>query len=68
MALRLRRWRSRNVPANSRPHAFCWSVPAAALHRIFVQLADGGGPTVRYIDLFGSDLRSGQPLRERVEP
>lgn len=41
---------------------------SAALRRIFVQLADGGGPTVRYIDLFGTDLTSGKPLRERIEP
>jgi hypothetical protein len=40
----------------------------AVLRRIFVQLADGGGPTVRYIDLFGTDLASGKPLRERLEP
>lgn len=41
---------------------------SAALRRIFVQLADGGGPTVRHIDLFGTDLASGRPLRERLEP
>jgi Domain of unknown function (DUF4833) len=41
---------------------------AAALHRIFVQLADGGGPTARYIDIFGTDLATGQPVRERLEP
>lgn len=41
---------------------------SAALRKIFVQLADGGGPTVRYIDLFGTDLASGKPLRERLEP
>jgi hypothetical protein len=39
-----------------------------ALQRIFVQLADGGGPTVRYIDLFGTEISSGRALRERVEP
>src|SRR5690348_16962868 len=41
---------------------------SAALHRIFVQLADGSGPTVRHIDLLGTDLASGKPLRERLEP
>src|SRR6185295_647265 len=28
----------------------------AVLQRIFVQLAGGGGPSVRYIDLFGTEL------------
>jgi hypothetical protein len=41
---------------------------AAALQRIFVQLAERGGLSVRYIDLFGTDLASGQALRERLEP
>jgi len=41
---------------------------AAVLQRIFVQLADGGGPTVRHIDLFGTELDSGRPVRERLEP
>jgi len=40
----------------------------AALQRIFVQLAKGGGPSVRYLDLFATDLSSGQPLHERLEP
>ena len=40
----------------------------AVLQRIFVQLGDGGGPSVRYIDLFGAELASGKALRERLEP
>ncbi|HKO94748.1 MAG TPA: DUF4833 domain-containing protein [Polyangiaceae bacterium] len=41
---------------------------AAVLRRIFVQLGDGAGPSVRYIDLFGAELASGKALRERLEP
>ena len=29
---------------------------------------DGDGPTLRHVDLFGTDLASGKPLRERLEP
>jgi len=40
----------------------------AVLQRIFVQLGAAGGPTVRCIDLYGTELAGGRALCERLEP
>jgi Domain of unknown function (DUF4833) len=42
---------------------------SAFLTRMFVQLRDGGlFPSVEYIDVFGEDVASGAPVRERLNP
>jgi hypothetical protein len=43
---------------------------SAFLTKMFVQLKEGGGliPSVEYIDVYGQDVASGAPLRERLNP
>jgi hypothetical protein len=38
------------------------------LRRLFVQSKEGLMPSVVYIELFGEDLETGQPLHEKFEP
>jgi len=38
------------------------------LKRLFVQSKEGLMPTVEYVELFGEDLETGQPLHEKFEP
>ncbi len=40
----------------------------AILKRLFVQSTDGVVPSVQSVDLFGTDLETGAPVRERLLP
>jgi hypothetical protein len=40
----------------------------AYLAKVYIHAADGILPRVEYVELFGTHVKTGEPLRERIVP